>query len=266
MASDYAPICEAQRVPMRFPARSLIASHSLRACRTQHKMGISVDFFSLPSLLTRPIALPRSKSAKPLSAEGRCRPQSSERPRPGWSKHLRPNGDGRQKQAKRNQCSNLSDDNANHPCLLPRTNPPWAHRGHRTPIDTLNQRVQGSSPCAPTNIVRYLTYSFLLVRSFRVAGVAIRVTAGMAFSQPILIAAERTGALCCVRALFGCGLEVQSKVSGEVILINRRIRPPLRPGEVGSSKAAHNGLVGGSNPSSPTTQSYANGDFPAFSE
>jgi hypothetical protein len=38
----------------------------------------------------------------------------------------------------------------------------------------------------------------------------------MAFSQPILIAFERTGrkarALCffeCVRALFGCGLEVQ---------------------------------------------------------
>jgi hypothetical protein len=36
------------------------------------------------------------------------------------TKHLRPNGDGRQKQAKRNQRSNLSDDNANHPCL-PRT-------------------------------------------------------------------------------------------------------------------------------------------------
>jgi hypothetical protein len=33
------------------------------------------------------------------------------------TKHLRPNGDGRQKQAKRNQRSNLSDDNANHPCL-----------------------------------------------------------------------------------------------------------------------------------------------------
>jgi hypothetical protein len=36
------------------------------------------------------------------------------------TKHLRPNGDGRQKQAKRNQRGNLSDDNANHSCL-PRT-------------------------------------------------------------------------------------------------------------------------------------------------
>jgi hypothetical protein len=36
------------------------------------------------------------------------------------TKHLRPHGHGRQKQAKRNQCSNLTDDNANHPCLSER--------------------------------------------------------------------------------------------------------------------------------------------------
>ena len=33
---------------------------------------------------------------------------------------------------------------------------------------TLNQRVQGSSPSAPTNIVRYLTYNFLKSGRFRV--------------------------------------------------------------------------------------------------
>jgi hypothetical protein len=103
-----------------------------------------------------------------------------------------------------------------------------------------------------------------LLRRPLTLGVAIRVTAGMAFSQPILIAAERTGrkarALCCVRALSGCGLEVQSKVSGEVILISRRIRPSAaRRGRL--FEGAHNGLVGGSNPSSPTTQSNTNRDF-----
>jgi hypothetical protein len=46
-----------------------------------------------------------------------------------------------------------------------------------------------------------------------------------------------------MRALFGCGLEVQSKVSGEVILISRRIRPSAaRRGRL--FEGAHNGLVG----------------------
>jgi hypothetical protein len=49
------------------------------------------------------------------------------------------------------------------------------------------------------------------------------------------------------------GLEVQSKVSGQVTFVGQKIRFPAAP-----TRFAHNGLVGGSSPSSPTTQFDAN--------
>src|SRR6266436_3254682 len=49
------------------------------------------------------------------------------------------------------------------------------------------------------------------------------------------------------------GLQVQSKVSGQVIFVGRRNSLFAQP-----KRFAHNGLVGGLSPSSPTTQSDEN--------
>jgi len=64
----------------------------------------------------------------------------------------------------------------------------------------------------------------------------------------------RQSCLICMHALLG--LEVQSQISGKVIFDNWEIRFSAAP-----ARCAHNGLVGGSNPSSPTTQSDANRRF-----
>ena len=56
-------------------------------------------------------------------------------------------------------------------------------------------------------------------------------------------------------------LEVQSKVSGQVIFVGRKNPLFAQP-----KRLAHNGLVGGSNPSSPTTQSDAKRRLPVSGE
>src|SRR2546430_8794999 len=52
------------------------------------------------------------------------------------------------------------------------------------------------------------------------------------------------------------GPEVQSKVSGKVTFVGRKNTLFAQP-----ARFAHNSLVGGSSPSSPTTQSRATGEF-----
>jgi hypothetical protein len=57
------------------------------------------------------------------------------------------------------------------------------------------------------------------------------------------------------------GQEVQSKVCDEATLVT-----PKNSALRGREKYLHNGLVGGSSPSSPTTHSRSNGDFPVLAE